>query len=253
MSLKKVAPEKDFKSVYTPMNYLKEKIAGYKQERQHSQKAPLFAPSGQSTQLVIGATPENDLHVLHLADDLYKQQKLRRVYYSGYVPISDDSRLPALKSPPLVRENRLYQSDWLLRFYGFQVDEIVNEQHPDLDLDVDPKFSYALRNPQFFPIDVNTAPLEMILRIPGVGMKSAHKIVEARQFGRLREEHLKKMRVVWKRAKYFLTCDGQNTQFLGFYPDIIRQQVLHGEQKIKNAGQLSLFDVPPKPTLLIEN
>ncbi len=239
-SLKQVAPEKDYPSVYTPMNYLNQTITGYKEERRSIQKAPLFAPGGQSTQMVIGATPEDDLHVLKLADSLYKDQKLRRVYYSGYIPVSSDERLPALRTPPLVRENRLYQADWLMRFYGFKVDEIVDAQHPVLDLKVDPKFSYALRNPHLFPVDVNRAPLEMILKIPGIGVKSAHKIVQARRFGQLRKENLQKIGVVWKRAQYFLSCAGEPLKLLGFQPELIRQQVLHGERKA-NMGQLSLF------------
>jgi putative DNA modification/repair radical SAM protein len=239
-SLKQVAPEKDYPSVYTPMNYLNKTITGYKEERRTIHKAPLFAPGGQSTQMVIGATPEDDLHVLKLADSLYQDQKLRRVYYSGYIPVSSDERLPALLTPPLVRENRLYQADWLMRFYGFKVDEIVDTQHPALDLEVDPKFSYALRNPHLFPVDVNRAPLEMILKIPGIGVKSAHKIVQARRFGQLRKENLQKIGVVWKRAQYFLACAGEPLKLLGFQPELIRQQVLHGERKA-NIGQLSLF------------
>lgn len=223
------------------MNYLKEAITGYKEEKKTVKKTPHLAPGGQSTQMVIGATPENDLHVLKLADSLYQDQKLRRVYYSGYIPISSDNRLPVLKSPPLIRENRLYQADWLMRFYGFKVDEIVDQKNPELDLEVDPKFSYALRNPHLFPVNVNTAPLELILRIPGVGVKSAHKIVQARRFGSLRKENLQKIGVVWKRAQYFISCAGEAFKLLGFQPELIRQQVLHSERSTKYTGQLSLF------------
>lgn len=240
-SLKKIAPEKDFKSVYKPMNFLKNSIEGYQEERKLIRSTPKFSPGGQSTQLVVGATSDNDKHILHLANSLYEEQKLKRVYYSGYIPISSDHRLPAIYSPPLIRENRIYQADWLLRFYGFNVNEIVNDDHPDLDLDLDPKLTYALRNPHFFPVDVNRADYEMILRIPGVGVKSAQKIVSSRKFGPLREESLKKMGVAWKRAKYFLTCTGQNFKYLNLQPELIRGQILNADKKFLQKQQLSLF------------
>ena len=242
MSLQKVAPEKNYKEVYEPMNYLKEGISEYKEEKKVNRKAPKFAPAGQSTQLIVGASPENDKTILELADSFYKDQQLKRVYYSGYVPVSEDNRLPALAAPPLVRENRIYQADWLLRFYGFTVDEIVSADNPDLDLDVDPKLSYALRHPEEFPVDVNTADYERILRIPGVGVKSAKKIVAARRFGQLREADLKKIGVVLKRARYFLTCPGQSTIQLTWQPDVLKKQLVHGSaSKWKAESQLSLF------------
>ncbi len=238
-SLQKVAPEKNFASVYTPMNYLKEQIAGHREEKKASSKAPLFSPGGQSTQVVIGASPESDLQILQLADSLYREQGLKRVYYSGYVPISTDNRLPVLAAPPVVRENRLYQADWLLRFYGFQVDEIVDAAHPELEADMDPKLGYALRHPELFPVDINTAPRELILRIPGVGVKSVNKIVAARRFRPLRREHLQKMGVVWKRAQYFLRCADRDFRQLGFDPKIIRERLV--PQAKANSGQLDLF------------
>ncbi len=240
-SLKKVAPEKDYASAYRPMNYLQESIAGYKEEKKLIRTAPKFAPGGQSTQLVVGATPENDRHILQLADSLYQQQQLRRVYYSGYVPISNDNRLPALTAPPLVRENRLYQADWLMRSYGFSVQELVDEQNPDLDAEVDPKLGYALRHPEMFPVDVNTAPYEMILRIPGIGVKSAKKMVQARRFGKLRAEHLKKIGVVWKRARYFLTTADPDFRWLDFDPTLLRQRILNERKPRVHQPQLSLF------------
>lgn len=240
-SLKKVAPEKNYRDVLEPMGYLKTRISGYREERKRIKNAPLFAPAGQSTQLVVGATPENDLKVLHLADALYKRQSLKRVYYSGYIPIPTDNRLPALKAPPLIRENRLYQADWLLRFYGFSVGELVNEAFPDLDQELDPKMAYALRHPHLFPVDVNRADYEMILRIPGVGVKSAQKIVQARRFGRLRYDNLKKIGVVLKRAKYFIQCADKDFVNLGWEPETIRHQILHADARRKNTAQLSLF------------
>ena len=240
-SLKKVAPEKDYASAYQPMNFLTKSISGYQEEKKLIRSAPTFAPAGQSTQLVVGATPENDHRILQLADSLYQQQQLRRVYYSGYVPISDDSRLPTLTAPPLLRENRLYQADWLMRSYGFSVDELVDEQNPDLDPEVDPKLGYALRHPELFPVDVNTAPYELILRIPGIGVKSAKKMVAARRFGKLRPEHLQKIGVVWKRARYFLTAADADFRWLNFDPVNLKQRILSERQPRQQQAQLNLF------------
>ena len=207
--LKRVAPEKDHAQAYRPMNYLKRTIEGLKEERSLVKKKPHFAPAGQSTQLIVGATPESDRTVLSLASSLYKDQGLKRVYYSGYVPISADPRMPSIDRAPLVRENRLYQSDWLLRFYGFSVDDLLNEHQPQLDLDIDPKTAFALRHPALFPIDVNTASREMILRVPGIGTKSTDLILKARRRGMIRKEHLKAFGVVMKRAQYFLSFTGE--------------------------------------------
>lgn len=240
-SLKKVAPEKSYADAYKPMNYLKGTIQGLKEERKKIKSTPKFTPGGQSTQLVIGATPENDLHVLNLADGLYQQQQLKRVYYSGYIPISDDNRLPALRQAPLIRENRLYQADWLMRFYGFKVDEIVDSKYPELDLELDPKMAYALRNPGLFPVDINTAPYELILRIPGVGVKSARKIVAARAFSKLRFSNLKKIGVVLKRAQYFLKCTDKDYRHLGLYPEQIRQHFTRPRSTKAAPNQLNLF------------
>ena len=244
-SLKNVAPEKSYADAYQPMNHLKEAITGYREEKKALVKTPNFAPAGQSTQMVIGASPESDKDILTLASSLYDDQQLKRVYYSGYVPISDDSRLPTLSAPPLRRENRLYQADWLMRFYEFRADEIVDEAHPNLDPDVDPKLAYALRHPADFPIDVNRATYEQILRIPGVGVKSARKIVSSRRFRALRREHLQKIGVVWKRAQYFLICADKDFRQLGFDPVVIRAQVTQGATKTGrhavDTGQLALF------------
>lgn len=207
-NLKVLAPEKDYRSVLSPMSLIKVGIEQNKEERRHLRHAPLFTPAGQSTQLIIGATPDTDKQILSLASNLYHQNGLKRVYYSGYNPTNlYDSRLPALSAPPLKRENRLYQSDWLMRFYEFRVDEIVNDDHPELDLEIDPKLSYALRNPHLFPVDVNKADYHLLLRIPGVGVKSAKMIIAARGFRRLNSENLAKLGVVMKRARYFLTCN----------------------------------------------
>lgn len=240
MSLKKVAPEKSYADAYKPMNYLTETIQGMKEEKKVIRKAPDFAPAGQSTQVVIGASPESDLDILGLADSLYQEQKLKRVYYSGYVPISDDNRLPALAAPPTKRENRLYQADWLMRFYGFAKDEIVDKSNPNLDMEVDPKLSYALRHPEMFPVDVNKASREMLLRIPGIGVKGVDRIVKARRFNQLRREHLRKIGIVWKRAKYFITTADRNFIELDWKPEVLRQQIIWDQQP-KGANQLALF------------
>lgn len=246
-SLQKVAPEKTYKDAYDPMNFLKESIDGYKAESKalvKSKHTPNFAPAGQSTQMVIGASPETDQDILSLSSSLYDAQSLKRVYYSGYVPISDDDRLPTLSAPPLRRENRLYQADWLMRFYGFDAKEIVDDANPMLDPDVDPKLAYALRNPEKFPVDINKAPLEMILRVPGVGVKSARKIVQSRRFRPLRREHLKKIGIVWKRSQYFIVTADNDFRQLGFDPQIIRKRVLNGRSaggRHVHTGQLSLF------------
>ena len=156
------------------MNQICESIQQYREERVKYRKAPVFSPAGQSTQLVVGATPESDRQILQLASGFYRQQKLKRVYYSGYLPVNAfDQRLPALQSPPLVRENRLYQSDWLMRFYHFDADEILDPDRPFLDLEIDPKLAYALRHPAMFPVNINRADYEMILRVPGIGIRSA--------------------------------------------------------------------------------
>ena len=239
-SLVKIAPEKNYNQVYTPMNYLDRTIRGYREEKSRLKKSPLFSPAGQSTQLVIGATPENDLQVLRLASGLYKEQHLKRVYYSGYIPVSPDNRLPVLAKPPLVRENRLYQADWLIRFYGFRADELVDDAHPHLELGMDPKLVYALRNPSTFPVDVNTADYGIILRIPGIGLKSAKMIVAARKHGKVRAEHLKKMGVAMNRARYFLR--GMEKEHFRLTPgaDYSKDLILSTAHKPTN--QLNLFN-----------
>jgi len=207
-SLRLVAPEKNYQNVYRPMHYIQQGFLQSAEEKKKYRHAPRFAPAGQSTQMIIGGSPDDDRKILTLADSLYQRPAMKRVYYSGYIPINtDDSRLPALTSPPLVRENRLYQADWLMRFYQFKVNEIVDEVHPNLDLDVDPKLAWALRHPEFFPLDIHTADYEMLLRVPGIGVKSAQMIVASRRHGRLTSEHLKKIGVVMKRARYFITCN----------------------------------------------
>ena len=238
-SLKIVAPDKDYQSVFRPMHYIQQGFLQSKEEKKKYRHAPRFAPAGQSTQMIIGATPDNDNEILHLANAMYQRPAMKRVYYSGYIHINKyDTRLPALTAPPLVRENRLYQADWLMRFYQFKVDEIVNEIHPNLDLEIDPKLSWALRNPQAFPVDINKADYEMILRIPGIGVKSAQLIVSSRKFGRLTSDNLKKMGVVMKRAKYFITCNELPTFTVNeARPEYIRKMLVEPKKR-KDDNQL---------------
>lgn len=207
-NLKLLAPEKDHESVFKPMHYIQQGMIESAEERQKSRKAPRFVPAGQSTQMIIGATDESDKQILNTSVMLYDRPSMKRVYYSGYIPVNSyDNRLPATKQAPLVRENRLYQADWLLRFYEFNVHEIVDDRYPNLDLEIDPKLAWALRNPEHFPVDINKADYSMILRVPGIGVKSAKQIVLSRRFSRLKSSDLKKMGIVLKKAQYFITCN----------------------------------------------
>ena len=227
-SLKLLAPEKDHQSVFKPMQLIQQGVLENKEDRKKYRHAPRFVPAGQSTQMIVGATQESDRDILQMSSALYGQPTMRRVYYSGYISVNTyDPRLPVLKQPPLVRENRLYQADWLLRFYQFSVNEIVDEQHANLDLEVDPKLAWALRHPEFFPVDINAAAYEHILRVPGIGVKSAMLIVNSRRFNRITSYHLKKMGVVMKKAKYFITC-GELTS--SFSQPIIGINELHPER-----------------------
>jgi putative DNA modification/repair radical SAM protein len=243
--LKLLAPDKNQADMIKPMGYLKNAIIQRTEEKRLFKKAPIFAPAGQSTQVIIGATPENDSQVLRSANYFYKNFNLKRVYYSGYVPVLADSRLPALNtSVPMVRENRLYQADWLMRFYGFKVNEIVNDSQPHLDLDIDPKLSWAIRNMQAFPVDINKADLQLILRVPGIGLLSAQKIVNARMFGKLNWDQLKKIGVAINRAKYFITCNSNEFERRDLTGSNIKQFILATSQSkyLKNTQvQLNLF------------
>jgi len=207
-NLKMLAPEKDHESVFKPMQFIQQGMLENAEERKKSRYVPRFVPAGQSTQMIVGATNDSDKQILKTADFLYNQPGMKRVYYSGFIPVNSyDNRLPALKQAPLVRENRLYQSDWLLRFYEFKIDEIVNDQYPDLDLEIDPKLSWALRHPEFFPVDINKAAYHDLLRVPGIGVKSAKLIVVSRRYSRLNARDLKKIGIVMKKAQYFITCN----------------------------------------------
>ena len=243
--LLKLAPEKNYRGILTPMKQISGEIALSKEERRKFRKAPSFAPAGQSTQMIVGASPETDRQILLLSSGLYRSFSLKRVYYSGYLPVNEyDKRLPALNEPPLARENRLYQSDWLMRFYFFRAEEILDENQPFLDLDLDPKLAFAIRNPNMFPVDVNKADYEMILRVPGIGVKSAQMILQARCHRKLNSEHLRKIGVVMKRAKYFITCN-ELPRFIGnMQPELLRKKILaetDSKWRQKPDLQMSLF------------
>lgn len=242
-SLQRLAPGKSYQKVIDPMNFLNEQIVSYQSAGKQLKNTPKFTPAGQSTQLVIGASAENDHQILRLASGFYKNQKLKRVYYSGYIPVNQDNRLPALPEPPLKRENRLYQADWLMRFYRFKADEIVNDHFPHLDLQMDPKLSYALRNLHLFPLDINQAEYEMILRIPGVGLKSAGMIMTARKNQRVTMEHLKKFGVVWKRARFFICNSDACSQPKDLPAEKIKMLLIKPSvSKNTNIKQLNLFN-----------
>jgi putative DNA modification/repair radical SAM protein len=243
--LKKLAPEKDHADFIKPMEKVKNEIIQYNSEKKLIKSTPKYAPAGQSTQMIVGATGESDREIMLSANHYYKNHNIKRVYYSGYVPIRNDPRLPSLGSQvPMLRENRLYQTDWLMRFYGFEVNELLNPQFPNLDVEVDPKLSWALRNPQHFPVDINRAEKETLLRIPGVGLKSVSKILNARKYRKLNYDHLKAIGVALNRAKYFIICDsrGWETKDLGsakIKSLILRNSV--GKFRKEYSSQLSLF------------
>lgn len=227
-SLKLLAPQKDKDSILKPMGFISSRLQENQEELRKMKRAPKFVPAGQSTQLMVGATPETDASILRLSESLYKRYKLKRVYYSAYIPINKHPALPSVKPPPLVREHRLYQADWLLRFYGFSANELTDSDDSDLDLDLDPKSSWAVRNPHFFPVEINTAEPQVLLRVPGIGIRSAYKIINARKVHSLDFNDLKKMGVVLKRARFFITCRGKMIDSLKLNPEFIRGGLLPG-------------------------
>ncbi len=233
--LEQLAPQKNRTQLERNMAEVYNKAIELKDDKKKGMKVPLFNPAGQSTQMIVGATPTPDREILNTSSTLYNKYKLRRVYYSAFSPIPHaDKRLPGI-SPPLMREHRLYQADWLLRFYGFSVEEIAPDTHPELPIDIDPKTAWALRNPGFFPIDVNIATKEMLLRIPGVGVNSVLKILSIRRYQKLSFHDLVRLRIPMNRAKLFIiTSDySPNTQLL----DSSKLGLI-----LKPEAQLQLFD-----------
>ncbi len=250
-SLEKLAPDKSKTSLLGPMRYIRDRITENSTDIVRYRHAPSFAPAGQSTQMIIGATPDTDYQILNLSAALYKKYRLRRVFYSAYMPVSDNPLLPAVDTkPPLMREHRLYQADWLLRFYGFEARELLDEAHPNFNPYVDPKCNWALNHMDMFPIEVNHAPREELLRVPGIGVRSADRILVARTSSRLDFAGLKKIGVVLKRAQYFITCGGKMAQGLKINQDSVLRAMV--SDRCKEAlptpyEQMSLF---PDPTLI---
>ncbi len=243
--LQLLAPEKKREDFIKPMIKVKNEIIQYKSEKNIIKSTPKFAPAGQSTQMIIGASGESDQQIMWTSAYFYKKFDLKRVYYSGYIPISYDNRLPQIGSQvPTLRENRLYQTDWLMRFYGFEVHELVNNAHPNLDLDIDPKLGWALRNLEHFPVDVNKADKSLLARIPGLGLKSVYKIIHARRFRNLNWDHLQRMGVALNRAKYFIVCASTEFERRDLTGDQLKSLILqHTNSKYQKmlSGQMNLF------------
>ena len=244
--LKLLAPDKTKQAILSPMRQIQARNQQNKEELVKYRHAPKFAPAGQSTQMIVGATPDSDFHILRLTQGLYDHYHLKRVFFSAYVPVVEHALLPAKDvKPPLLREHRLYQADWLLRFYGFRAEELLDEQHQDFDTRVDPKCSWALTHLDFFPIEVNTADYEALLRVPGIGIVSARRILVARRTRHVQIEDLKKLGVVMKRAQYFLTACGKVAEGLRFTPDSLLRNLIAAERPLlpqPEMTQLSLFD-----------
>lgn len=247
--LRELAPNKHRKTILTPMRQIQSGIEANKNELVLYRNAPRFVAGGQSTQLIIGATPESDYQIVSVAESLYQKFALKRVFYSAFVNVTGDRALPALPGgPPLLREHRLYQADWLLRYYGFQAGELLSEERPNFNVLLDPKADWALRHLELFPVEINRADYQMLLRIPGVGVKSAQRIVRARRNGMLKFEDLKKIGVVLKRALYFITCGGRMMYHTKIEEDYITRNLISVKEKLPfdkdglTYRQLTLFD-----------
>lgn len=248
--LQALAPQKKRPKMLAPIQQVQQLRAVNKNELALYRHAPRFVPAGQSTQMIIGASGESDLQIMKVAEHMYKKYEMKRVFYSAFIRVNDDSLLPALPGgPPLLREHRLYQADWLLRFYGFETDELLSEDKPDFNVFLDPKCDWALRHLELFPVEVMRADYYTLLRVPGIGYKSAQRIVKARRMGTLTYPALKKMGVVLKRAVYFITCGGRQMYPVKLQEDYILRNILDGKERLP-AGiepeyrQLSLFDDP---------
>ncbi|WP_058304241.1 putative DNA modification/repair radical SAM protein [Gorillibacterium timonense] len=255
-SLKLLAPDKTKESILLPMGHMKERIAENSKDIVKYRHATKFVPAGQSTQMIVGATPDTDYRILNLSEGLYRKYKLKRVFYSAYTPVLEHSLLPALESkPPLLREHRLYQADWLLRFYGFEAKELLDEKNPNFNPLMDPKCNWAIHHMELFPVEINKAPYEMLLRVPGIGVTSAQRILKARRTGALDFAGLKKLGVVLKRAQYFILCSGRTLEGLRISPDSALRALVSDNMRKKHlhkpeVEQLTFFDeLDPKNPL----
>lgn len=243
-SLKILAPQKTYKDILTPMHTISQKLLESGQTKTKTKE--LFVPAGQSTQMIVGASPEADGHIIRLSEELYNRFSLKRVYYSSYIPVNEDNLLPAVPEPTFLREHRLYQADWLLRFYDFKASELLSVNQ-NFNLALDPKANYALNNMNLFPVNIQTASYKLLLRVPGIGVRSAKRIVEARRFTNLRFEDLVKIGVVMKRAKYFIICREKYFMDLKFKEETIKDYIIMDEKiknKVSEGIQLSIFDLP---------
>ena len=253
-SLKLLAPQKSKEKILSPMGLIRDGIKQNGKELSTFRHAPQFVPAGQSTQMIIGATPESDRQILRLTEGLYRKYGLKRVFFSAYMPVVHDRNLPALDTPPpLLREHRLYQADWLLRFYGFTASEILEEEAPNFDPLLDPKCNWAVRHMELFPVEVNRAPYEMLLRVPGIGVKSAMRIRSARRYAKLDFDALKKLGVILKRARFFLTCQGKSMSPLptddpGVIAGAIREGTAFHRTQLAGGGS-PLLDQPEQLSL----
>ncbi|WP_092335603.1 putative DNA modification/repair radical SAM protein [Desulfosporosinus hippei] len=245
-SLRLLAPSKSKESILRPMGLISTKIQENRTDLVKYRHASRFVPAGQSTQLIVGATPDTDHKILTLTEGLYKKYGLKRVFFSAYMPVAENSLLPAIDTkPPLIREHRLYQADWLLRFYGFEAKELLDEQNPNFNLQVDPKCNWALNNMDKFPVEINRASHEMLLRVPGIGVISAQRIMTARRNGSLDFTSLKKLGVVLKRAQYFITCQGKIMEGLKITSDSTIRTLMSDRYKLPSyQEQLRLFEEP---------
>ena len=249
--LKKLAPNKTRQLILQPLRQVQKGILQNKEELTIYRHTPKFVPAGQSTQVIVGATPESDYEIISVAEAMYKKFSLRRVFYSAYIAVNKDELLPAVDTkPPLLREHRLYQADWLMRFYGFRADELLSEQHASFNIALDPKCDWALRHLDQFPVEINKASYEMILRVPGIGVTGARRICRARRYSILDFNDLKRMGIVLKRAMYFITCSGRMMYRIKFNEDAITKNLLAVDEKlpvevresISGYHQLSMFD-----------
>ena len=243
-SLQLLAPDKSRDSVVQPMRQVNQLITVNRAERKQSRKVPRFAPAGQSTQLIVGASNESDRQIVQLSEQLYQRMELKRVYYSAFIPVNQDTRLPTRPVAPLRREHRLYQADWLLRYYGFTADELLDEARPNLDNELDPKTGWALRHIALFPVEINRASYEELLRVPGIGVLSAQRIIRARRQGHLGLDDLVRLGVVMKRARYFITARGRSLESAALDSSSLRSR-LTDKPAIRKPQQLNLdFNSP---------
>lgn len=239
-SLRLLAPDKERRLMIEPMQLIKEKREIYQAEKRLFKSTPDFVPAGQTTQVIVGASNEPDYQILKISEAFYQRMKMKRVYYSAYMPVGN---LPAVvedTAMSLRREHRIYQADWLLRFYGFKADEVLNESRPNLDMEVDPKCQWALANMQYFPVEIMKAPMEVLLRVPGIGHTSARRIVQARRFGMLQLDALKKLGVVMKRAQYFITVGGKSVGVVDQNPYLLKNLLLDNMKP-----QINMFEAYP--------